>query len=84
MFFIIVLVFLTYKNYGITWDEVYYVQVGRHYTIEILNALKIKHNLSPNNFVPTQIHLRSHGVFFDVFVIDPSEFCIFVVQLDIP
>lgn len=66
---VIVLVFLTYKNYGITWDEIYYVQVGRHYAIQILDGLKIPHNLVNNNFTPTEVHLKTHGVLFDVFVI---------------
>lgn len=66
---IILLVFLTYKNYGITWDEIYYVQVGRHYAIQILNGLRIPHNLVNNNFTPTDLHLRTHGVLFDVIVI---------------
>ncbi len=66
---VVVLIFLTYKNYGITWDEVYYVNVGRYYAIPILNNLKILHNLIENNFRPTQLHLMTHGVFFDVLVI---------------
>jgi len=66
---IVVLVFLTYKNYGVTWDEVYYIQIGRHYTIQILDVLKIPHNLIEYNFNPSNLHLQSHGVFFDVLVI---------------
>jgi hypothetical protein len=66
---IVILVFLTYKDYGIAWDEVYYIQIGRHYTIQLLNTLKISHNLIEQNFVPIEVHLQSHGVFFDVLVI---------------
>ena len=67
--FVIFLVFLTFKDYGITWDEIYYVQVGRHYAIQILDGLKIPHNLANGNFFPTDLHLKTHGVIFDVFVI---------------
>ncbi len=66
---VVVLIFLTYKNYGITWDEIYYIQVGRHYVIQILDSLKIPHNLVNNNFTPTELHLKTHGVIFDVVVI---------------
>ncbi|MFA5770616.1 MAG: glycosyltransferase family 39 protein [Patescibacteria group bacterium] len=67
--FVVALIFLTYKNYGITWDEVYYVNVGRHYVIQIFNALKIPHNLIENGFHPTELHLQTHGVFFDVLTV---------------
>ena len=66
---IVILIFLTYKNYGVTWDEIYYVKVGRYYTIQILNTLKIPHNFIEDNFIPEKIHILTHGVFFDVFVI---------------
>lgn len=66
---VVVLIFLTYKNYGITWDEIYYINVGRHYVLQIFNAFKIPHNIIKNDFIPTQLHLQTHGVFFDIFVI---------------
>lgn len=69
LFLVVVLIFLTYKNYGITWDEIYYVQVGRHYAIQILDSLRIPHNLVNNNFAPTELHLKTHGVIFDIVVI---------------
>jgi len=64
---IVILIFLTYKNYGVTWDEIYYVKVGRYYTIQILNTLKIPHNFIEDNFIPEKIHILTHGVFFDVY-----------------
>ncbi|MFA6081404.1 MAG: glycosyltransferase family 39 protein [Patescibacteria group bacterium] len=66
---VVILISFTYKNYGITWDEIYYVQVGRHYTIQVLNELKIPNNLNNNNFIPIDLHLKTHGVIFDVIVI---------------
>lgn len=70
LFLLIVLIFSTYKDYGVTWDENVYIQAGRYYTIPILNALKIPHNLidSQYNF-DNGTHVRSHGVFFDVIII---------------
>jgi hypothetical protein len=67
--FVVILVFLTYKNYGITWDEVYYTHIGKYFAIQILDTFKIPHNLIENSFIPTEIHLKAHGVFFDVLVI---------------
>jgi hypothetical protein len=70
--FVIALVFLTYKNYGVSWDENIYIQSGRHYTIQILNAFKIPHNIKDTklNFEGSNpIHIQSHGILFDVIVI---------------
>lgn len=69
LFSTVVLIFLTYKNYGVTWDEFFYVKVGRHYTREILNFFKVPNNITQYGTAPDDIHLRTHGVFFDVFVI---------------
>lgn len=69
--FVIVLIFLTYKNYGITWDEIYYVHLGRHYTFQLLNTFKIPNNLADYYFTADNInlHIKSHGVIFDILVI---------------
>ena len=69
---IVILVFSTYKNYGVTWDENVYIESGRHYTIQILNTLKIPHNIKDTklNFESSDSkHTQSHGVLFDVIVI---------------
>lgn len=67
---LVVLIFSTYKNYGVTWDENVYIQSGRYYTIQILNALKIPNNLIDSEYsFDDSPHIRSHGVFFDVVVI---------------
>ncbi|MBI2641435.1 glycosyltransferase family 39 protein, partial [Candidatus Roizmanbacteria bacterium] len=60
------LIFLTYQDYGIAWDEKIFFNVGAYYAKELLNFLRIPHNLNLGEFVPTPYHIRGHGVFFDV------------------
>ncbi|MBI4009032.1 glycosyltransferase family 39 protein [Candidatus Roizmanbacteria bacterium] len=63
---LLVIIFLTYKDYGIAWDEKVYIQVGRHYLIQIFNLFRIPHNLTESTFIHGGVHIRTHGVFFDL------------------
>lgn len=67
--FLLVLIFHTYKDYGVVWDEKYYLNTGKYYVIEILNRLNIKTNLEIGDFRPTELHLKSHGVVLDVMTV---------------
>ncbi len=65
---LIIWIILTYRHYGITWDEGSFLSSGHQYTREILNALHIPNNLTgniPGNWIE---HFLSHGVFFDVLI----------------
>lgn len=67
--FLVVLIFLTYKDYGVVWDEKYYLNTGKYYVIEIFDRLNIKNNLDIGDFQPTELHLKSHGVVLDVLTV---------------
>ncbi|OGK21857.1 hypothetical protein A3C23_00730 [Candidatus Roizmanbacteria bacterium RIFCSPHIGHO2_02_FULL_37_13b] len=73
--FLIVLIgllFVTYKDYGISWDEQYYIDFGKHYVIQFFDFFQIKHNLIDDSkrLGPLfQIHLKGHGVLLDIITI---------------
>ncbi len=72
--FLFFLIFYTYRDYGIAWDEKVYLQVGRYYLLQVLNFFHVANNLSGLTIVPSDIHLKTHGVFFDVVVVFSSVF----------
>ena len=63
---LLLLIFLTYKDYGIVWDERYYLDTGKYYVTRLFGLLNIKTNLVTGNFYPSKVHLTSHGVLFDI------------------
>lgn len=68
LLFLLAFIFLTYKDYGVVFDEKVFLMVGRYYTALILNTLAIPHNLIGTRFEQANIHIKTHGVVFDVFV----------------
>ncbi|OGK12097.1 hypothetical protein A3C98_04055 [Candidatus Roizmanbacteria bacterium RIFCSPHIGHO2_02_FULL_37_15] len=76
-FFIVLLIFIfsSYKDYGIAWDEKVYIETGRHYLIKIFDLFGISHNLKETKpFLHGGVHIKTHGVFFDIVVILTSLF----------
>ena len=71
--FLVVIIILTYRDYGFSWDELDYINFGKHYVIQLFNLLNIKHDLIDSALdlgELFQVHLRGHGVFFDfIFVL---------------
>lgn len=71
IFLLIGFIFLTYRDYGISWDEKKTVTLGKHYIVEFLNVIGIKHNLVDDTalFFPgemLEVHLKGHGVVYDI------------------
>lgn len=66
---LVILIFLTYKDYGIPWDEKVYFNTGKYYTVNLFKFLKIPTNLSTSGFEPTPHHLKGHGVFMDMLTV---------------
>lgn len=67
--FLLSLIFLTYKDYGIPWDEKIFFNTGKYYVVKLFNILNIETNLSTNGFEPTPYHLKGHGVFMDMLTV---------------
>lgn len=67
--FLVLLIFYTYKDYGVAWDEKYYLNTGKYYVVEIFNRLNIKTNVDVGDFRPTEHHLKSHGVILDLLTV---------------
>ncbi|OGK26348.1 hypothetical protein A3C28_02875 [Candidatus Roizmanbacteria bacterium RIFCSPHIGHO2_02_FULL_39_9] len=72
--FLVSLIFFTYKDFGIAWDEKVFINVGKYYLIDIFNILHLSTNLTAGGFVPTPYHTLGHGAFYDVFIILASFF----------
>lgn len=66
------LIFLTYKDYGIPWDEKIYFSVGKYYLKATLDLFHVRNNLDTGGFVPTDYHIKGHGVVSDIMVIAAS------------
>lgn len=67
--FILLIISLTYKDYGIMWDEKIFLAVGKYYVINIFDFLRISHHLGVMNLyaIPDiTSHLQAHGVFLDI------------------
>lgn len=65
-FFLILVIFFTYKNYGITWDEFYYLNIGKYYVLKLFNFFDMRVNLTPWDFPFKDMQLKAHGVIFDI------------------
>lgn len=76
LFSLVGLIFFTYKDYGIAWDEIYYIYIGKHFVISILDTFKIPHNLVNYNLDAGNfdLQIKTHGVLFDILVISISPF----------
>jgi len=66
LIFLIGLIFFTHKDYGVTWDENIFLQVGKHFVAHILDFLHFSHNLDIIKLSHNDPHLQSHGVIFDI------------------
>ncbi len=67
--FLIGLNVVTYKDYGIVWDEKYYFDQGKYYLDQILRSLGLASNLTLGNFKPIPLHIKAHGVLFDILAV---------------
>lgn len=67
--FLIALIFLTYEHYGVPWDEKIFFNVGKYFASSILNFLHLQNNLNLQGFVPTDYHIKGHGVFYDILIV---------------
>ena len=72
IFFLLSLILLTYRDYGIAWDEKVFFNGGKYYTKQLLHFLNIKTNLDTTwyeaNIVPYPYHEMNHGFVFDIAV----------------
>lgn len=73
LFFIglISLIFVTYKDYGIVWDEQFYLNIGKHFASKAMNLIGLNSNLNNSAFIgfpreTIDLQLKTHGVFFDI------------------
>src|SRR3989338_5299687 len=66
---LLTLIFATYKDYGVPWDEKVFFNTGKYYVVKLFNFLNISTNLSTGGFEPTFYHLKGHGVFMDVLTV---------------
>lgn len=76
LFLIIILglIFLTYKDYGVAWDEKIFFNTGKYFLVEFLNFFRIKSNLDLGGFVPTPYHLAGHGILYDFLIVAATIF----------
>ncbi len=65
---------ITYKDYGIVWDEKYYFDLGKYYLAQTLKTLGVGSNLVLGDFKPVLSHIQTHGVFFDILAVTVSLF----------
>lgn len=72
--FLLSLILLTYKDYGIPWDEKVFFSTGKYFAVETLHYFRIPTNLSVGNFKPTIYHLKGHGVFMEMLVVVAGMF----------
>lgn len=69
LIFLIILIFVTYKHYGVPWDEKIFFNVGKYFASSFLNFLHFNNNLNLQGFIPTDYHIKGHGVFYDIFIV---------------
>lgn len=65
-----IVVFFTYKHYGIAWDEIDFITYGKHFVIKGLDALAIPHNQidEVDTYFPGEsfiVHKNGHGFILD-------------------
>ncbi|OGK16190.1 hypothetical protein A2774_04925 [Candidatus Roizmanbacteria bacterium RIFCSPHIGHO2_01_FULL_39_12c] len=65
---LLLLIFLTYRDFGIPWDEKVFYNTGRYYTAKIFNRAGIPIYIDSQGFTPTDYHIKGHGVVYDIFV----------------
>lgn len=66
--FLIILILFTYKDYGITWDENFFLNIGKYFINGLLRIVNINSNLTTQGALPYyfELHLKGHGVIFDM------------------
>ena len=69
LLFLLILIVLSYKDYGIAWDEKVFLNVGKYYTVKIFDFFHIPTNLSTGGFEPTPYHTLGHGAFYDILIV---------------
>ncbi|MDH7475917.1 MAG: glycosyltransferase family 39 protein [Microgenomates group bacterium] len=65
---LIFLIFFIYRDYGIAWDEPYYANYGRDFVNSLFNLLNLKTNLTVVKIDTKEMHLKGHGVIFDILI----------------
>lgn len=68
--FILAIVLLSYRDYGISWDQWDYLEIGKFFTGKIFDRIGISNNIvSGYDSRPIHPqHLQSRGAFFDVLI----------------
>lgn len=76
--FLLIIILLTYKNYGIGWDENRFVSTGKYHIINFLKLIGINSNLQDDTskyyYFDVKGHTASHGILFDVITVGLSLF----------
>ncbi len=67
--FLLFLILLTYKGYGVAWDEKVFFNTGKYFVVKLFEVLNIPTNLSTTGFEPTSYHILGHGVFMDMLTV---------------
>src|SRR3989338_493332 len=78
-FFLLIIIFSTYKHYGISWDEPGYIMFAKHFIIKIFNIFNIKSNLQDEVLYKYPIdqynaHIQSKGILIDIMTIFLLQF----------
>lgn len=69
------LIVLTYQDYGIIWDEKFYLDIGKYFLAKIFQLLHIKNNLVVMDYAPViDTQVQGHGVIFDILLVFLSIF----------
>lgn len=72
LFAVFILIVRTYSDYGVAWDEIKTIVLGKHYFLKFLNFFGIHISYLIDNvayYFPRElftIHLQGHGVLYDV------------------
>lgn len=72
--FLILLIVLTYKDYGITWDEKVVLNTSKYFLEKILHFLGIPSNLNSAGFQPPWYQAQGHGILYDLLQIVVTPF----------
>ena len=66
---LVTLILFTYKDYGISWDENYFLNIGKYFINALLRLIHINSNLVVQGLPSKdyfELHLKGHGVIFDM------------------
>ena len=69
---LVALILLTYKDYGVAWDEKIFFNTGKYFLAKLLDFFHIANNLDLQGYVPTPYHLAGHGILYDLLIVSST------------